>query len=122
MPGDPIRERRVKYLYLVTGLLVKDLKFLVDEWEPEQLDNYAAQFLAKDPKVALGYVLTSLATLSGFELASERMAVPWIVVIRKMSTLVLVIIRTMTSFLMPWGLLTFILELMASFEEKALIS
>ncbi len=64
-------ERRRQYLKVVTDLLVDDLKFLVDEWRPGQ-DNYAKSF-AQDER-ALSKILTALATLSGFELASERMA------------------------------------------------
>lgn len=71
LPGDPIRARRRAYLKEVTALLVDDLKFLKDSWEPKE-ENYAASFV-KD-KDALAKIMTALATLSGFELASERMA------------------------------------------------
>ncbi len=67
----PETERRREYLRIVTELLVNDLKFLVDSWEPGQ-ENYAEQF-QKDEQ-ALSKMMTALATLSGFELASERMA------------------------------------------------
>ena len=63
--------RRRAYLKAVADLLVDDLKFLVDSWTPGQ-DNYAATFV-KD-KASLTHIMTALATLSGFELASERMA------------------------------------------------
>lgn len=66
----PKNERRRAYLKTVTSLLVDDLKFLVDQWTPGQ-DNYARTFV-KD-KDALAKILTGLATLSGFELAAERM-------------------------------------------------
>ena len=56
---------------MVTDLLVDDLKFLSQEWTPNQ-DNYAKKFV--QDKGALSKILTALATLSGFELASERMA------------------------------------------------
>ena len=71
LPGDPVRMRRRAYLKEVTGLLVDDLKFLAKSWEPKK-DNYAAAFV-KDTQ-ALSKIMTALATLSGFELASERMA------------------------------------------------
>lgn len=71
LPGDAVRERRREYLRAVTALLVEDVQFLVDSWEPKEA-NYAARF-AKDEQ-AVGKILTALATLSGFELASERMA------------------------------------------------
>lgn len=67
----PENQRRRQYLKVVTDLLVDDLKFLEDAWAPEQ-DNYARIF-AQD-KDAMAKILTGLATLSGFELASERMA------------------------------------------------
>ncbi len=71
LPGDEVRERRREYLRAVTALLVEDVEFLVKSWEPKE-ENYAARF-AKDGQ-AVGKILTALATLSGFELASERMA------------------------------------------------
>ena len=46
----------------------------MDEWAPDR-NNYRASFLKADKKETLGHVLSGLATLSGFELASERIAV-----------------------------------------------
>ncbi|NDF11431.1 MAG: iron-regulated protein [Proteobacteria bacterium] len=71
--GDKIKERRREYLKAVTDILVEDLDFLVTSWEPNK-DNYAKKFIAADPKESLGKIMTGLATLSGFELSSERMA------------------------------------------------
>lgn len=73
--GDPIRDRRRAYLKIVTDLVVTDLKTLVDAWAPSNKDNYAAAFAKLDSKVALSNVFTGLASLCGFELASERIAV-----------------------------------------------
>lgn len=67
----PENERRRLYLKTVTDLLVDDLKFLSDSWAPGD-DNYGTKFLG-DPE-AVKKIITGLATLSGFELASERMA------------------------------------------------
>lgn len=67
----PQNARRRAYLKVVTDLLVDDVKFLVDSWTPGQ-DNYAKTFVADED--ALSKIMTALATLSGFELASERMA------------------------------------------------
>ncbi len=67
----PENERRRAYLLVVTDLLVDDLAFLKKEWAPEQ-DNFAKTFVQDD--AALPKIMTALATLSGFELASERMA------------------------------------------------
>ena len=65
--------RRRAYLKIVTEILVEDLKYLADQWKPGA-DNYAKTFLQQDVDATLGNVLTALATLSGFELASERIA------------------------------------------------
>ncbi len=73
-PGEGNNDRRRQYLTIVTNLLVKDLAFLVDSWKPDTAGDYAAEFAAQDPQQGLSKILTSLATLSGFELASERMA------------------------------------------------
>lgn len=64
--------RRRTYLKVVTDLLVDDLKFLADSWQPAS-ENYAKEFVSQDSKAALSDILSALATLSGFELASERM-------------------------------------------------
>lgn len=68
---SPENTRRRAYLKVVTDLLVQDVKFLVDSWEMKG-DTYATSFI-KD-EAALSKIMTALATLSGFELASERMA------------------------------------------------
>ncbi len=72
--NDPVKERRRAYLEAVTELLVDDMKSIVDEWDPEKRNNYAAKIKEDDPKQVLGKIMTGIATLSGFELASERMA------------------------------------------------
>lgn len=72
--GQGNNDRRRMYLKLVTNQLVADLTFLETEWQPNS-DNYRAEFVAQAPQDNLGKILTSLATLSAFEMASERMAV-----------------------------------------------
>ncbi|MEO0767957.1 MAG: imelysin family protein [Cyanobacteria bacterium J06649_4] len=72
--GKGNNDRRREYLNLVTNQLIEDLTFLETEWQPDS-NNYRAEFVAQDPQETLGKVLTSLATLSAFEMASERMAV-----------------------------------------------
>ncbi len=67
-------DRRRRYLTLVTQQLVKDLAFLESEWRPNA-NNYRAEFVKRDPKAAIGDIFTALATLSAFEMASERIAV-----------------------------------------------
>ncbi|MDJ0708057.1 MAG: imelysin family protein [Leptolyngbyaceae cyanobacterium MO_188.B28] len=67
--------RRREYLTLVTDQLVNDLSFLKDEWKPNA-NNYRANFVSRDPEEVLSDIFTALATLSAFEMASERIAVP----------------------------------------------
>ena len=71
--GDEINERRRHYLHEVAEVLVKDLSSLVTAWDPKA-KGYYAKFVAQDNNTVLAQALTSLATLSGFELASERIA------------------------------------------------
>lgn len=71
--SDPAKERRGQYLKVITDMLVSDLRFLVDSWEKNK-DNYAKEFASDNPKKSLEKILTGMTTLSGFELASERMA------------------------------------------------
>jgi putative iron-regulated protein len=73
--NDGVGERRRTYLKVATDLLVDNLKFVVDEWAPGK-ENYRARFLGMDPKESISSMLTGLATLSGFELAAERLATP----------------------------------------------
>ncbi len=69
----PENERRRSYLKAVTDLLVDDMTFLVNSWKPGQ-DNYARIFTTQDNDKALSDIISALATLSGFEIASERLA------------------------------------------------
>lgn len=71
---DEVSQRRRTYLKLVTALLVSDLEGLSAAWKPGQ-KNYRAEF-EQGGDASLGHVLTGIATLAGFELASERIAVP----------------------------------------------
>lgn len=68
-------QRRRTYLKLATEMLVEDLQMLEREWAPGK-DNYARKFLAQEPKIALGKILTGLATLSVHELGAERINDP----------------------------------------------
>lgn len=74
-PGDPVRARRAQYLQTVTDMLVDDLVWLSAQWDTRLPKVYAQSFLELDQKEALGRILTGMAVLSGFELASERMSV-----------------------------------------------
>ena len=57
----------------VRGLLVENLESLVDAWAPNDPNNYRAQFLAEDPAVALGQLMSGMIILSGFETGGERL-------------------------------------------------
>ena len=73
--GTSSNDRRRQYLELVTEQLVEDHEFLVSEWRPGR-DNYAATFRAMPTNTSLANILTGLLSMSQFELASERLAVP----------------------------------------------
>lgn len=75
LPGKENNDRRRAYLKAVTALLVDDLAFLESEWEDDNDDGYGAKFKAMPVKESIGKILTGITTLSGFELASERMSV-----------------------------------------------
>jgi putative iron-regulated protein len=66
-------ERRGEYLLVVSELLAEHVDFLVQAWSPDVADNYRAEFLALEPDVALGHMLTGIGVLSKSELAGERM-------------------------------------------------
>jgi putative iron-regulated protein len=73
--GNPVRDRRRMCLSILSQLLVEDLAAVAREWGPGP-DRYAARFLRLPPLEALRRVLTGAVTLSGYELASERIGVP----------------------------------------------
>jgi len=75
IPDRRNNNRRRQYLEIVTRQLVQDLRFLEDEWKP-RANNYRAEFVEGDPQESVEKIFTALATLSAFEMASERMAVP----------------------------------------------
>lgn len=72
----PNGARRRQYLTLVTNLLVEDLESVQAAWAPGQ-DNYRKSFAAEAPKEAVLKMLTGLGSLSGAELAGERMTVAY---------------------------------------------
>lgn len=74
LPNQGNNNRRREYLQLVTAQLIEDLTFLEESWKPGT-DNYRAEFVNGDSKENLSKIFTSLATLSAFEMSSERMAV-----------------------------------------------
>lgn len=70
IPNNEINNRRRDYLLLVTELLVEHINWLNDQWKPNGSGKDA--FLSKENPG--GAILTGIATLSGFELSSERIA------------------------------------------------
>lgn len=70
------QDRRREYLQLVTQLLVSDLTTVRDAWQPTAANSYATSFTA-DTTVALRRMLTGMGSLSGAELAGERMTVAY---------------------------------------------
>jgi putative iron-regulated protein len=72
---DLIRQRRRNYLTVATQMLVDDLRTIVTAWSPGRETNYRQWFLDQPTDESLSRMMTGIATLSGFELASERIAV-----------------------------------------------
>jgi putative iron-regulated protein len=70
------QDRRATYLRVAADLLVANLTSVHEAWK-EGDDNYRAAFLAKNKKEALGDMLLGMGSLSGAELAEERMNVAY---------------------------------------------
>jgi putative iron-regulated protein len=70
--GEGSAKRRRTYLKAATDLIVEQLKTLVDAWAPKQ-QNYRAMLLKMQQATSVQNMLTGIATLCGFELASERL-------------------------------------------------
>lgn len=68
-------ERRAAYLQAITELLISDLDEMVQQWAPEQTDNYRAQLLALDSQDAMTRMLFGMGSLALGELAGERLKV-----------------------------------------------
>src|SRR5262245_26533429 len=65
--------RRRAYLRAATQLLITHLQQVKQAWAPGQSNNYRADFLAMEPDHAIGRILKGLGSLSGPELAGERL-------------------------------------------------
>jgi putative iron-regulated protein len=68
------QDRRGDYLKAAAQLLVDNLNQVVDAWKPNAA-NYRKEFLAADANSSLGKILIGMGSLSGAELAGERMTV-----------------------------------------------
>jgi putative iron-regulated protein len=73
--GQGNNDRRRDYLEAATGRLIADINRVAGAWAPGVSDNYAATFLALEPREAVGRILNGVAVLAGFEFMSERLAV-----------------------------------------------
>ena len=77
--GDAVdhAERRGEYLLVVGDLLVQHLREVTQAWAPDEPSNYRASFLAANPDEALRRILVGMGSLSGAEMAGERLEVPY---------------------------------------------
>ncbi len=68
-------DRRGRYLEVTSAILREDLQELVDAWSPGSAGNYRAGFVGGDPRDGLRALLVGMGSLSGAELAGERINV-----------------------------------------------
>jgi putative iron-regulated protein len=73
LPGQPNNDRRRAYLKLTSDLLIEDLRYLVESWDPKSR-NYAAAFRVLNQREAVGRIMNGVALLAGQELAITRLA------------------------------------------------
>lgn len=64
-------DRRRLYLQTLGSTLVSHLEKVTEQWKPG-VENYRREFLAKDTHTVLGYLFTSMISMAGDELKSER--------------------------------------------------
>jgi putative iron-regulated protein len=74
LPNQPNNDRRRAYLKLSTDMLVEDLHYLVESWDPKSKSSYAAAFRVLNQREAVGRILNGIALLTGKELATDRLA------------------------------------------------
>ncbi len=68
------QDRRAEYLAAVSELIISNLSSVNDAWADGEA-NYRANFIAMNPREALGKMLLGMGSLSRAELAGERMTV-----------------------------------------------
>lgn len=71
--GNPVNDRRRKFLELSTSLLVEHLEQVKSAWSPDVEDNYRHKFISASPDESLQKILTGLGVMAKVELAGERM-------------------------------------------------
>jgi putative iron-regulated protein len=69
------QDRRGAYLLVAGDLLLADLDGLIAAWDASASDNYRAEFLAASPEEIVRRIMLGMGSLSGAELAGERMEV-----------------------------------------------
>lgn len=69
------QDRRGTYLMAAAELLVTDLASLVDAWDAAASNNYRAAFVAATPDDIVRRMMLGIGSLSGAELAGERIEV-----------------------------------------------
>jgi putative iron-regulated protein len=74
LPGQPNNDRRRAYLKLVSDMLVEDMHYLVESWEPKNHNSYAGAFRLLNQREALGRIMNGVAQLAAQELATTRLA------------------------------------------------
>ncbi len=74
LPGQPNNDRRRAYLKLVTDMLIEDMRYLVESWEPKTRNSYAGAFRLLNQREALGRMMNGAAQLAVQELATKRLA------------------------------------------------
>lgn len=76
-PANPYAARRGAYLRICSKLIVEQLQSLAAAWAPETAGNYRSAFVAAPPDESLSKILLGMGSLSGAELAGERMTVAY---------------------------------------------
>jgi len=74
LPNQPNNDRRRAYLKLTADMLVDDMRYLVESWDPKSRNSYAAAFRLLNQREALGRIMNGAAQLAGQELAIDRLA------------------------------------------------
>jgi putative iron-regulated protein len=74
LANQPNNDRRRAYLKLTADMLVDDMHYLVESWDPKSRNSYAAAFRLLNQREALGRIMNGAAQLAGQELAINRLA------------------------------------------------
>lgn len=75
--SNPTAARRGAYLRICSRLIVEQLQSLVAAWAPDQAGNYRSTFVSAPADESLSKILLGMGSLSGAELAGERMTVAY---------------------------------------------